>query len=413
MGKLLRSLRNVFSGSKTPLETPPSTPPSKPSTPNASIRDLPASKRVPEMPTSTPKTPSKEADKQQAPPSPLEEKTRESFEQSVTSSQQPSKPPETDAQAPTPPREKPDDPESLASATRIDSHQATMRAVKELLSLHKPPRMPSETNVSPRATKEADNAFILHGGATLQTIYDLLEAAKYMSSETFSHHVNAQRNDFSTWISESLGFKRLAADVQDVQSAKELEELLETFCLSKVQAGSTQESLDNELASLKEELANSALEYRHQEQEIYSLKNQLTTLSSLVKKQERTLKQQIKRLEDDKQELEQEVKEANKRFKEHVSAQEEASTKQIPVHAPRTLKQATTSAKEHSVQDLLKLIDEVRALIEASRWQEARQKYAAVREKFYEAESLLEEDRKSVYNLIRGLYADIKLQSTA
>ena len=60
--------------------------------------------------------------------------------------------------------------------------------------------------------------------------------------------------------------------------------------------------------------------------------------------------------------------------------------------------------------DLLDLIDQVRADIEAGRWEAARSGYRRVSKAFENAD-LDDEYRREVYNLVRGLYADIHLHA--
>ena len=41
-----------------------------------------------------------------------------------------------------------------------------------------------------------------------------------MKKETFAHHVNAEKNDFSAWVRDILGDQKLAQDLSKVKSKK-------------------------------------------------------------------------------------------------------------------------------------------------------------------------------------------------
>jgi hypothetical protein len=52
--------------------------------------------------------------------------------------------------------------------------------------------------------------FILKGGESLRNIVELASALKSMDQETFSHHVNTEKNDFAAWVSHSVKDQVLA-----------------------------------------------------------------------------------------------------------------------------------------------------------------------------------------------------------
>ena len=55
-----------------------------------------------------------------------------------------------------------------------------------------------------------EQCFWLNNGPILKNLEELANALPEMSDETFSHHVNKEKNDFSSWIKDVLGDKKLA-----------------------------------------------------------------------------------------------------------------------------------------------------------------------------------------------------------
>ncbi len=67
----------------------------------------------------------------------------------------------------------------------------------------------------PRITKAPeDKAFVLRNGQKLKTVKELKESLKTMDEETFRHHVNHERNDFSEWIKHVFKDKELARKIK-------------------------------------------------------------------------------------------------------------------------------------------------------------------------------------------------------
>ncbi len=71
-----------------------------------------------------------------------------------------------------------------------------------------------------------EHYFQLWGGETIKTIPELENALKKMDDATFRHHVNRQRNDFSTWIQDCFGDKTLA---EDLRKRAEREKMIEAL----------------------------------------------------------------------------------------------------------------------------------------------------------------------------------------
>ena len=89
----------------------------------------------------------------------------------------------------------------------------------------------------PQLEKEAlpKNYFWLHKGGALKSLNELKEALKKMDNETFAHHVNNKKNDFSSWIKHSFGDASLADKISNLSTKEEMASLLEG--ISRPQAG--------------------------------------------------------------------------------------------------------------------------------------------------------------------------------
>ena len=67
-----------------------------------------------------------------------------------------------------------------------------------------------------------DNVFYCANGETFKNIVDLGNSLSEMDEETFSSHVNEEKNDFANWIYDSVG------DVLLAETLRELSELEDT-----------------------------------------------------------------------------------------------------------------------------------------------------------------------------------------
>lgn len=55
--------------------------------------------------------------------------------------------------------------------------------------------------------------FWVNNGPILKNLEELAGVLKELSNESFMHHVNKEKNDFSAWINEVIGDKKLANDL--------------------------------------------------------------------------------------------------------------------------------------------------------------------------------------------------------
>jgi hypothetical protein len=71
-----------------------------------------------------------------------------------------------------------------------------------------------------------EHYFIISNGGKIRSLQELMEFSIGFDDSIFSHHVNAQKNDFATWINDVFNAKDLA---QEVMNAKTKEQLHNTL----------------------------------------------------------------------------------------------------------------------------------------------------------------------------------------
>ena len=67
-------------------------------------------------------------------------------------------------------------------------------------------------NVSP------ENSLWIINGDIVKSLRELLRELKIMNDEAFRYHVNKDKTDFSKWIREIIGDKKLAADLKKAKT---------------------------------------------------------------------------------------------------------------------------------------------------------------------------------------------------
>ena len=63
--------------------------------------------------------------------------------------------------------------------------------------------------------------FWLKTGIPIKNVVELANAFEQMEHDTYYHHANEQKNDFSSWVKEVLDEKTLARDLQTAKSKQE------------------------------------------------------------------------------------------------------------------------------------------------------------------------------------------------
>ena len=63
-----------------------------------------------------------------------------------------------------------------------------------------------------------NNIFFANNGMMIRSLYELRDAFITMSDDTFEHHVNSNRNDFSVWIKDIHKDEQLAQDMLNAKN---------------------------------------------------------------------------------------------------------------------------------------------------------------------------------------------------
>ena len=59
----------------------------------------------------------------------------------------------------------------------------------------------------------SEQCFWVNNGPILKNLEELANALPDINDETFNHHVNSEKNDFSSWIKDIIGDNTLANDL--------------------------------------------------------------------------------------------------------------------------------------------------------------------------------------------------------
>ena len=59
-----------------------------------------------------------------------------------------------------------------------------------------------------------DKVFRCRDGRELKNLQELSVALRTMSTDTFDHHVTAEKNDFANWVKDVIGDEALADDLR-------------------------------------------------------------------------------------------------------------------------------------------------------------------------------------------------------
>lgn len=69
---------------------------------------------------------------------------------------------------------------------------------------------------------EEKDYFYVQDGTVLKDLNDFMLKMKTISDESFSHHVNAEKNDFANWTREVLKDGKLALSVSKAKTPKDV-----------------------------------------------------------------------------------------------------------------------------------------------------------------------------------------------
>jgi hypothetical protein len=83
------------------------------------------------------------------------------------------------------------------------------------------------TEVKKMEIANPEHYFYVSNGAVLKNLVELVSELRSMDSNTFTHHVNSDKNDFSNWIRDVFNDKNLANNIEKVKSKEEMALLIE------------------------------------------------------------------------------------------------------------------------------------------------------------------------------------------
>tara|TARA_Y100000310_G_scaffold345591_1_gene467001 strand:- start:2253 stop:2555 length:303 start_codon:yes stop_codon:yes gene_type:complete len=63
-------------------------------------------------------------------------------------------------------------------------------------------------------------SFWVNNGPIIKNLMELYRELKNMGEDTFRHHVNKEKNDFSKWIKDCLGDGSLATQIKKTKSKR-------------------------------------------------------------------------------------------------------------------------------------------------------------------------------------------------
>ena len=63
-----------------------------------------------------------------------------------------------------------------------------------------------------------EQCFWVNNGPILKNVEELANALPELNDEAFHHHVNNEKNDFSSWIKDTIGDQKLANDLLSSKS---------------------------------------------------------------------------------------------------------------------------------------------------------------------------------------------------
>ena len=83
-----------------------------------------------------------------------------------------------------------------------------------------------KTNKSPNAKKNnlidspEDKRFWVCNGETIKNLRELVVSLEKMQESIFQHHVSKEKNDFTNWLNDVFGEKKLAGQLKKLKTAK-------------------------------------------------------------------------------------------------------------------------------------------------------------------------------------------------
>ncbi len=75
--------------------------------------------------------------------------------------------------------------------------------------------------------KHSDHYFYLDSSIAIKSLCELSDHLQEMDAETFSKHVNEEKNDFSAWVSNTIGDKTLGKKMNELKEQDEIAKAVE------------------------------------------------------------------------------------------------------------------------------------------------------------------------------------------
>jgi len=71
---------------------------------------------------------------------------------------------------------------------------------------------------NPLGKVDGHHRFWVHKGAVVSSLKELPGVLRKMNAESFKHHVNKDKNDFSNWINDVIGDAKLAGEIRKLKT---------------------------------------------------------------------------------------------------------------------------------------------------------------------------------------------------
>ena len=103
--------------------------------------------------------------------------------------------------------------------------KAQIKGVSQAIKIEKESGKPTKIVLKRQVFGKApeEKVFYLKDGRKLSSILELTEALESMAEDTFRHHVNEAKNDFSSWIKDVFKDEELAKDIKDIKDKGDAE----------------------------------------------------------------------------------------------------------------------------------------------------------------------------------------------
>ncbi len=75
--------------------------------------------------------------------------------------------------------------------------------------------------------KHPDHYFYLNNNVAVKSLCELSNHLKEMDADTFGKHVSEEKNDFSKWVSDTIGDKTLAKKMSELKEQDEISKAVE------------------------------------------------------------------------------------------------------------------------------------------------------------------------------------------